>query len=367
MSDRYSIDSHKLIYHPARVADALEAGAHWEKARSVYPIYVEISPVGACNHRCVFCAVDFVGYKSNRLNLAIMLERLPEMSRLGVRSVCFAGEGEPLLHTGISSMINAAKASGIDVALVTNASVLPRDFIELALPSLSWIKVSINAGSAPTYAAIHQTNANSFDKVIDNMKAMVRAKRAGGLACTMGAQTLLLPDNFGEIELLADICRAIGMDYLVVKPYSQHLSSHTRRYASVDYSGFMALGDRLKGFNTPDFSVIFREKTMRRYLEGQTYDRCYSVPFLWAYIMASGVVSGCSAFLLDQRFEYGNINEATFEAIWTGKKREEGLRFISEQLDISNCRRGCRMDDANRYLHAIHTEQPDGMNFLSWP
>lgn len=55
MGDKIRMDSHKLIYHPEQVAK-------WLRGENIYPIEVEISPSGACNHRCVFCAVDYVGY-----------------------------------------------------------------------------------------------------------------------------------------------------------------------------------------------------------------------------------------------------------------------------------------------------------------
>jgi len=52
MKDEYRFDSHKLMLHPGRVAA-------WLEGNRIAPIYIEISPSGACNQKCRFCALDF--------------------------------------------------------------------------------------------------------------------------------------------------------------------------------------------------------------------------------------------------------------------------------------------------------------------
>ena len=71
MDDSFGIDS-QVDLPPHRVAEWYDGKSSWEKSKSIYPIYVEMSPVGACNHRCTFCAVDYIGYKSNRLKTAVL-------------------------------------------------------------------------------------------------------------------------------------------------------------------------------------------------------------------------------------------------------------------------------------------------------
>ena len=47
MAQQPEVDNHKLMYHPERVTE-------WRERKDCYPIYVEIGPTNACNHRCIF-------------------------------------------------------------------------------------------------------------------------------------------------------------------------------------------------------------------------------------------------------------------------------------------------------------------------
>lgn len=364
MADKYNIDSHKLIYHPERVAAWVKEHQTWETAKEIYPIYLEVSPIGICNHRCVFCAVDFVGYKNRSLDEDIFRERLTEMAGLGVRSIMFAGEGEPTLWKPLAEILDHCTAVGIDTALTTNMVSFNHENVDALLRNCSWIKTSINAGAPETYAAVHQTRADDFELVMNNFRMCIERRREQGYTCTIGAQMILLPENAGEVITLCERLKEIGVDYLVIKPYSQHLSSTTRKYEALDYRSYLRLEEQLQALNSDIFSVIFRARTMKKLLEAErSYERCAATPFFWGYVMSDGSVYGCSAFLGDDRFNYGSIHEATFREIWEGEKRKANHVHIRHELSIAECRKNCRMDEINRYLWKL--KHPDRhVNFI---
>ncbi|MBU4334062.1 MAG: radical SAM protein, partial [Candidatus Omnitrophica bacterium] len=216
--DKYKIDSHKLIYHVLRVNK-------WLDGENIYPIYVEIGLHGECNHNCFFCAFDYLDKKPDVLDENIAKDLLLELSKKGIKSILYSGEGEPLLHKKAKEIIAFTKENKIDAALSTNGVLFDEVVANEILPHLTWIRVSLNAGSKESYSDIHGTDPEDFERVIKNLRSAVKLKRDNKYACTIGVQFLLLPKNVKELVPLASVLKSIGVDYLVVKPYSQHPSS----------------------------------------------------------------------------------------------------------------------------------------------
>ncbi len=364
MNDEYKIDNHKLMYHPERVHQWYKGFQDWETAKKIYPIYIEVSPIGICNHRCTFCAVDYIGYQNRRLDPNILKQRLSEMHELGVKSFMFAGEGEPTLYKELPEIIEHCGLQNIDTSLTTNMVPFTAKSTLIYIKYCKWIKVSINAGNAETYSKIHNTSEKDFHKVIENLRLSVSLKQKMGSACTIGTQMVLLPDNIHTALDLAQTVKDIGVDYLVIKPYSQHHYSKTKKYQGIDYQQYLHLEKELQKFNTSAFTTIFRLNTMNKLIHNPPrYTKCNATPFFWAYIMANGDVYGCSAYLEQENFCYGNLNDTAFSDIWEGKKREENYHFIQKELDIKNCRTNCRMDEVNRYLWDLQNPHPH-VNFI---
>lgn len=352
MKDELKIEGHKLNYHPDHIAS-------WIKGENIYPIYIEIGTTSACNHRCIFCALDFTGYKAESLDTRILLNTLTEMGKNGVKSVMFGGEGEPTLHKDLSLFVEHAKKSGLDIAITTNGILFDKKMAEKCLPYLSWIKFSIDAGTSQTYAKIHCANSKDFEKLTINIKDAVELKKKNNYPVKIGTQTLLIEENAEETIILAKKVKDIGVDYLIVKPYSQHPNSLHK--FKIDYEKFKNLKEQLELLNSEKFKVIFRLETMKKLKTEAPYEKCYGLPF-FVLIDAQGNIIPCNLFYGKKEYYYGNLYKNTFSQIWNSEKRKKVLEKLYKE-GTANCRENCRLDSINCYLYSLKNP-PEHINFI---
>jgi len=342
INNDFRMDSHKLIYHIPRLHK-------WLDGEDVYPIYLEIGLYGGCNHRCIFCAFDFLNYKTNILSLNCLKKFIPEMQESGIKSILYSGEGEPLLHPDASEIIQITKNAGIDVALSTNGIFLNGEIAENMLQHLSWLRISIDAFSDSNYALVHGTDKKDFTVLINNVKQAVDIKKRNKYSCTIGAQLVLIPQNYKEVLKLAGLLENIGLDYLVIKPYLKHPSSKKNCILELDEKKISVLDKKLKILSGNNFQVIFRRRAVEKLNRKKPYINCLGFSFS-AHITAEGDIYPCNAFVGKNDFSYGNLNKDSFKIIWGSQRRRNILERIYQYWDLSGCRKSCRLDEINRYL-----------------
>lgn len=343
MAENIRMDSHKLIYHPDVVA-------RWMKGENIYPIELEVGLSNACNHRCIFCAVDYTGYQPVMMDSQMLSKNLEELAPKGVKSIIYAGEGEPLIHKDAPDIINKTKSLGIDAAMSTNGVLLTPEVSRECLKSLTWVRFSTAGITDETYDKIHRGKQGDLSKVLYHMEEAVKVKREQGLHTTLGVQLLLLPDNKDEIVQMGTELRRIGVDYFTIKPFSQHPQS--QHILQVDYREMLELEKEVKELETQDYKVYFRAHSMEKLGQKRCYEHCWALPFM-VHIDARGNLWPCIAFLGKEELKYGNLYQNSFVEIWEGSHRKEVVDYFMHMDLEKNCRELCRLDEMNRYLEEL--------------
>lgn len=326
-----NIDNSKLIYHPKEVYN-------WFAHNSVNaPVYVEISPVNYCNQKCIFCGLD-AWHGKEKLNTKTLEATILELAQMGTKSIMFAGAGESLLHPDLPEIVKLANDHKVEVSITTNGSVDNK--LDILKQNCSWIKISFDAGDMETYKKVH--GVDMFDAVVSNIKKLVSLE--GKAEITM--QFLVLEENIHSIEEFIKLAESLGVDRIILKPYSQHLSSINKRGYFYYEETIELIDSIVKKYS--HLNINFRKEAAET--KSKKYDKCYSSGRFWSYIECDGNVYACSCFIGDERFVLGNINQNCFFDIWNLHEKREAHLNMMENFDINSCRLNCRMESANKYL-----------------
>lgn len=343
MAENIRMDSHKLMYHP-------EIVARWLNGENIYPIEMEISLSSGCNHRCVFCSFEYMNHAPVFLGAEVLLSNLKQLAPKGLKSIVYAGDGEPLLHSEAVNIINETKGYGIDVAMSTNGVLLTPELSRNCLCSLSWLRFSVAGITDATYDKIQRGKPGDLEKVLFNLESAVKVKKDQGLKTTIGVQILLLPDNKDEIVQMGKELKKIGVDYFTIKPFMQHpQNSHL---IQVEYGDMQELGKEVKTLEEENFKIYFRSNAMKNINCERGYTKCWGLPFM-AYLNAAGDIYSCVRILGRDELKYGNIYDQSFCDIWEGDQRKKATDYLMNMDLEKNCGKTCRMNEINKYLEEL--------------
>ncbi len=202
--------------------------------------YLRVSVTERCNFRCQYCMPEKPFSWVPRENL-LSYEDLFKFVKVsideGIRKVRITG-GEPLLREGLENFVKmiADYKSDIDLALTTNAYLLPKAAQKLADAGLKRINVSLDSLNDEVAAKIAQKD------VLKTVLKGIQAASDAGLKVKVNCVPMK-GINDGELVEIMDFCKEKG---------------YPIRY--IEYMENQHAKDTAKGLNSEEIQAIIREK-----------------------------------------------------------------------------------------------------------
>jgi len=358
----------KILLHLDKVLGYFKKG-------NVSPITLEIDPSNACNHSCPFCLsghIHLAKFKGSKFFNRKMLskENLMKLSKdvikIKINSLSWTGGGEPTTNPHLKEAINYIKKnSKIEMGMFSNGSMLSKfDLFETIVRSLSWIRISIDAGKASTYDKLRVTNQNNnFDVVIRNIKKLIETKKKLKSKITIGVGFVVAKDNHKEIINFANLFKNIEVDYCQYKPEiiqierdgnldkkKEQISSNFWFHEVVSHleNAKEILGKKFECNNYKLEDLLFDSKNY-----GRTYKECIGSQFQ-PCIGADENVYVCTNHRGHKKYSYGSIKEKSFQKIWSNLKgRKCVMDKINYKEKFSKCSQLCKPHESNKVLWSI--------------
>jgi len=155
------------------------------------PYSIGIWPIYACNFRCTYCMMSIPENKRGRyyqnlgkrkMELTLFKKIIDDIKlhqNAHLKTLDFAGMGEPLLHPELPSMIAYAKNAGIAdcISVYTNASLLrPKLSERITNAGLDRIRISLQGLDASAYASTSSAKID-FLELKKNIKYLFNHKK----------------------------------------------------------------------------------------------------------------------------------------------------------------------------------------------
>jgi len=173
-------------------------------------------PYKTCTYSCIYCQLGRTSnltvkrrpYSDPRRLVDEVSRALEESGK--VDFVTFVPDGEPTLDSNLGASIRLLKLElWVDIAVLTNASLLWRDDVRLDLSNADLVSVKIDAAREATWRRINRPHPSlRFDDVISGIKRFAREYTGAIITETMLVSGV--NDGLDEIKEIADIIASIS-------------------------------------------------------------------------------------------------------------------------------------------------------------
>ncbi len=228
-----------------------------------------------CNLRCKHCLSMSGPPRPSELTTEEAMTGLNLFKNAGVSKVFFTG-GEPFSRKDFTALLEQAVALGIQVSVITNATYLQGEILELLKRLKVKLGVSLDGTDEVTNDAIR--GKGTFKQTIDALKRC----QENGIATTL--YVTVTAANIGHLRALAWLAKEHGCDNI-------HFNEVIIAGRAIDYSDELALSEEQKR-SLPELVVQAIRNVFGEELS-ETDDRCW-VDAETLYMTADGNLYLCS-------------------------------------------------------------------------
>lgn len=292
------------------------------------PVHIRIKPVNACNERCWYCAyrLDDLSLGGemqlrDRIPPGKMFEIVDDALAMGVKAVTFSGGGEPLIYPQLPEVVRRLAAGGIKIGCLTNGVALHGEIAETLADHASWVRVSIDAADAETYARSRRVPPEFFERVLDNVRTFVRIS-TGAVA---GFSFIVTRENAGAIQAFCTLAKRVGARHVKI---SACVVSNDAAETSAYHQPIAAtVGEeiaRARALEDDEFAVLDHYHALPERFE-RSYHACPMVEYL-TVIGADCSVYTCQDKAYTESGMLGSIKERRFRDFWHSTENAERVR-----------------------------------------
>ena len=320
------------------------------------------------------CAYRMEGYTSNALfgvetdkgrnnnprrQLATekVIEILDDCEAMGVRAIQFTGGGEPTAHKDHHQLFGAVLDRGMELALVTNGTMLTKESIDLLGSCASWVRISLDAGNEDTYAAVRHVPKAQFSKALAAIGHLAAHKKKTGSNLVLGVGFVVTPDNWLDVIEATMKAKALGADNIRI---SAMFSQEDERPYEHFYSEARDLIGQAKECATPDFAVIdrFGDRVDDLKAKSPDYERCGYQHFT-TYIGGDQNVYRCCNTAYNLHGLLGSIETRRFAEFWMSEETQRALY----EFHAPSCER-CQFNAINKVIAYGAQSDPEHADFV---
>jgi sulfatase maturation enzyme AslB (radical SAM superfamily) len=359
----------RKIFNPrlkiiANVENAIE---HIETGYTA-PVLIEVDPSNACNHACNFCLSSYIHFEKYKgtetfsralMSRDVLMSLCKDFVDMGVKAVNWTGGGEPTLNKHLKEAIEYCGKNGIKMGMFTNGTLFDkRDLFETLVDNMTWVRISIDAGTKQTYNGIRVArDKQDWDKMVSNLQKLIEVNKSKGNKIDIGVGYVVSPDTYREIVEFAEFFKDYDLSYCQYKPeviiredggVQRDRDFWLNKVEPLLAQAKSILGDKFQ-INGYKFNDL--ENNTETY--GRNYKKCLGSQ-LSPCIGADGHVYVCTNHRGWKQYSYGNLYDDSFKSIWGNlQKRKEVMSLIEDVECFENCTKLCKPHESNKAMWDI--------------